>query len=409
MGSLVRTKTISAEPVALADMKNFLKIQPNVTADDVLISGLIRAARQQAEIETNCALVRSTFVQYLDHFPYWRLRESGGFYAGQTGHFGNEYTGHQHHGEIKIRRPPLISVQSLVYIGTDGNPETLNPGEDFIVDVADQPGRIRPIPYTVWPLALHTPNAIAISFTAGYAPNAEGTAAGQTAISEPETGPQDLAATWAPEQTFAEYAYQTDQNGNLWIQTVSPGGTTGSNRPAFEAQPIGGTVTGDGSASWLNVGPVRGFWTPDTPYNGQNQWVILDNNSNLQLLIIPSLISQVSPPSNVIGSTPPPFSQTLGAVTEDNGFPAWRCLGLYIALGNQNAGVPAAENSPEQQASYVIDRTLPDTVSMAIMQLVGHWYFNREPVTPGPATEIPMHVRALLAGVAIHDYSPTPG
>lgn len=402
MSSIVRTKVIGAYPVALADMKNFLKV--TVNTDDNLIQQLIRAATVQAEIITNCALVRSQFVQYMDHFPYYRIRERG-YFLGQVGHALEHH--HQHHGMIKLKRPPLVSVQSLVYIGQDGLPHTLNPGNDFVVDCADQPGRIRPIPYTVWPLTLRTPNAVAIKFTAGYAPDAEGINAGQTAISEPETSTQALNPTWQPAQVIAQYAFQVDTNGNIWVQQTGPSGTTGAagNRPAFEAAAIGATVA-DNTAIWLNVGPLRGFWTPETQYNGQNQWVILDQNSNLQLLVVAALISQTSPASTIVGSVPPAFSTILGALSQDNGINAWRCLGPYQQLGNGGAFQPTA---PEQQAAYTIDYTLPDTVPTAIMQLVTHWYYNREPVTPGPAAEVPMHVHDLLGTVTIHDYAPTPG
>jgi hypothetical protein len=66
MNSLVRTQTIVNEPVSLAAMKNWLKLPATVTADDGDILDLISEARIQCELLTNCALVRSTFVQYLD-------------------------------------------------------------------------------------------------------------------------------------------------------------------------------------------------------------------------------------------------------------------------------------------------------------------------------------------------------
>lgn len=401
MSSIVRTKVIGAYPVGLADMKNFLKLPAAPCPDDNLVLQLVRAATTQAEIITNCALVRSQFVQYMDHFPYYRIRERG-YFLGQVGHALEHH--HQHHGMIKLKRPPLVSVQSLVYIGVDGIPHTLNPGNDFVVDCADQPGRIRPIPYTVWPLTMHTPNAVAIKLTAGYAPDAEGIAAGQTAISEPETSTAALNPTWQPGQAFLQYAYLIDTLGNFWMNQLG-NGTTGASRPNFEGSAIGATLV-DNTLTWLNVGPLRGFWTPETQYTGQNQYVILDQNSNLQLLVVASLISQTSPASTIVGSTPPNFSSTLGALSQDNGVSAWRCLGSYVQLGNGGAFKP---NAPEQQAAYTIDYTLPATVPTAIMALVMHWYYNREPVTPGPATEVPMHVLDLLGTVTIHDYAPTPG
>src|ERR1700722_1815059 len=151
MNSIVRTSAIpaSAEPVTLAAMKNWLRVPPTVVNDDQDITDLINEARVQAELLSNCALVRSTFVQYLDHFPTWQARELGHFGA-VGGHDGIAYGRHgRWHGEITVKRPPLVSVQGITFIGTDGRPYTLNPGQDFTVDIASQPGRIRPIPYTV--------------------------------------------------------------------------------------------------------------------------------------------------------------------------------------------------------------------------------------------------------------------
>lgn len=246
MSALIRAAIPTPEPVLLAAMKNILKI--NSTTDDAFINQLIQSAREYAETITERALVRTTYTQYLDHFPLWRTREFGSYQAGLM-HSSEHF--HHRHGEIKIKRPPLISVQKVVYIDTTGNPQQLNPGTDFVVDPATEPGRIRPIPYTVWPLTMHTENAVAIFFTAGYA--AAGT-------SEPET-----------------------------------------------EQP------------------------------------------------------------------------------------------------------PSEPTPPEQEGSYIVDRSMPAVVVTAIQQLVAHWYFNREPVAAGSVGVVPNHVDALLSSQKMIDYAPTPG
>jgi hypothetical protein len=419
MNSIVPTSVVSAEPVQLAAMKNWLRVAPTVMNDDADITDLITEARQQCELLSNSALVRRTFVQYLDHFPGHHTHEGncfGGGFANAGGNGGGSgYDGlsvDRHgrwHGEIKMKRPPLVSVQSIWFIGTDGRPYTLNPGQDFVVDVASRPGRIRPIPYTVWPLTLHVPAAVAIRFTAGYAPNSDGVLAGQAAIAEPETATSALNITWQPSQLVLQYAFQVDENNNIWIQTTGPNGTTGSGaRPAFEAQAIGGTIASDGTAAWLNVGPLRGFWTPGTVYAGLKQCVILDFNSNLQLLNVATIISQTILPYSLqtVGAAPLPWSDTLGGLTTDNGVTgAWRCLGPYNALGNTGLSLP---NSPEQQAAVTIDWTLPKTVTRAIKTLVTHWYRNREPVAAGTVSKVPLHFEDMLGEVTLHDFAPTP-
>jgi hypothetical protein len=413
MNSLVRTAVISAEPVSLADMKNWLRVPVSVTNDDFRISRLITAARIQCELISNSALVRSSFVQYLDHFPGSQENERNqDFYGGasSSGSNGMGYDRHHRwHGEIKIKRPPLVQVQSIVFIGTDGRPYTLNPGQDFVVDIASVFGRVRPIPYTVWPLTLHVPAAVAIKYTAGYAPNASGlyTPAGQTAIAEPETDTSALNPTWKPTTAFSQYAFQADATGNLWIQTTAVSGLTGSARPGFEAAAIGAAITGDGTANWLNVGPIRGFWTPGTNFAGLQTYVILDFNSNLQLLNVAALISQPIAPYSlqVVGVEPLPWSSTLGGFTADNGVAqAWRCLGAYTAEGDNGLAVP---NSPEQQAAVLIDLTLPETATMAIMTLVSHWYYNREIAVGGQVNKVPLLFEDMLGDVTAITYSPT--
>ena len=197
-----------------------------------------------------------------------------------------------------------------------------------------------------------------------------------------ENDSQGLNPTWQPAVTYTQYQYTEDENNNFWIQT-NASGVSGSSRPAFEAQAIGASIT-DGGVSWLNVGPLRGFWTPGTQYAGLQQYVILDYNSNLQS-------------AECRRSDQPDDSCLLAA--ERRHFPSelvdrrrwihdrqWRrqclriCLGPYNALGNTQLSPP---NSPEQQAAVTVDLTLPKVVTRAIKSLVWHWYYNREPVTNG--------------------------
>jgi hypothetical protein len=415
MNSLVRTNTIAAteEPVTLAAMKNWLKVPASVVNDDADITDLISEARMQAELLSNCALVRSTFVQYLDHFPAWGGREfdyygsNPGGGSGSGGYGGIGYDRHQKwHGEITVKRPPLVSVKGIVFIGTDGRPYTLNPGQDFVVDIASKPGRIRPVPYTIWPLTLHVPAAIAISFTAGYAPNSDSVSGATTA--EPETETESINPSWQPSIATKQYSYLIDPNSNVEVQmnAGTPSTASGDNPPAWPTA-IGGTVS-DGGCLWQNCGPIRGFWAPGVPYSGLNAYVINDFNSNLQLLNVASLISQNIVPysSQVVGMEPLPWSQTVGGLTTDNGLTgAWRCLGAYNALGDTGLALP---NSPEQQAAVTIDLTLPKTVNRFVKALVTHWYYNREPVVGGSVNKVPQHLEEMLGEVTIYDYCPTP-
>lgn len=403
MNSIVRTAILSPELVTLAVMKNWLKVPQSVTNDDNEITDLIVEAREQCELITNSCLVRSKFVQYLDHFPSSGVREMG-YMSGGTQHNGMGYTRHHRwHDEIKIKRPPLVSVQSIIFIGTDGRPYTLNPGQDFVVDITGPIGRIRPIPYTIWPLTLHVPAAIAIALTAGYAPNPD-SVAGATII-EPETLTQALNPAWQPNKATPQYSFLIDPNGNVEVQmnVGSPVTGAGPIPPVWAA--IGATVT-DNGCLWENWGPLRGSWTPDTNYVGP--WIILDFNSNLQLLNVAALTSQVIAPysAQTVGAEPLPWATALGGLTTDNGIAgAWICLGPYTALGDTGLARP---NSPEQQAAVITNLTLPRVITRAIKALVLHWYYNREMVAPGTINKVPMHIEQMLGAVTVHDFAPTP-
>jgi hypothetical protein len=410
MNSLVRVATIGPEPVTLAAMKNWLRVPATVVADDLEITDLIQEARMHCELLANCALVRTKFVQYLDHFPGWSSREleySGSISAmGGTGGWDGYGIDRHHrwHGEIKVKRPPLVQVGPITFIGTDGRPYTLNPGQDFIVDVASKIGRIRPIPYTVWPLTLHVPAAIAIPFLAGYAPNTDAVPqpGGPT---EPEVLTEDVSnPEWQPGATYQQYQYVIDAAGCIEVQMNAGPVVAGSGLPTWGTP--GGAPVADGTASWQNVGRLQGFWAPGQLFTAP--CVILDFNSNLQLLNVSSLISQNLAPYSLqaVGVSPVPWASALGALSTDNGVAgAWRCLGQYQALGDTGLASP---NSPEQQAAVTVDLTLPRCVTRAIKMLVTHWYYNREPIAQGSVVKVPHGVEDLLGEVTIHDFAPTP-
>lgn len=410
MSSIVRIATLGTEPLSLDYMKNALRIPLTVTNDDPKIKRLMRAAREHCEVVSGSTLVRQRFVQYHDYFPGHRWSPSRDGAYGQAGYLSDQWGGvleatgldfyHRGRNEIKLLRSPLVAIESLTYVDANGQPHALKPGVDFIVDVAHQPARLRPAPNTSWPAAMHTFNAVAIRLVAGYSQPVDLDAGQTPAIAEPETSSSATPLGWQPGTVQVQYTFLVDPNGNVEVQMNFGTGSTSSVsdvEPVWAA--VGATVV-DGDCLWRNCGPVRGSWAPNTKYlvagdsqslGVQNQYVILDGNGYLQLLIADSLVSQQNEPT---------WSDTLGSVTSDNGVLAWRCLGLYAAQGNLTAG--------EQQAAYAIDYSLPSQAPLAIEYLVQHWYYNRELVTQGAAGEIQHTLQALLRDVTIYDYDPTP-
>jgi hypothetical protein len=78
---------------------------------------------------------------------------------------------------------------------------------------------------------------------------------------------------------------------------------------------------------------------------------------------------------------------------------------------------PAAEvddhivggNTPNQQPDSKVVLAVPQTIRVAILQLISHWYYNREPVAAGSVGSVPLHVESLLWSQAIVDFAPTRG
>ncbi|MCU0871777.1 MAG: head-tail connector protein [Pirellulaceae bacterium] len=134
-----KLKTAPAlEPVTLAEIKR----QANVVAtdEDSLLAGLIQAARELVEEDITRALITQTWELVLhDWFADY----------------------------VQIPKPPLQSVTSIQYYDTAGVLQTL-PAAYYRVDTHRQPGVIwRDDDYT-WPTVDDRPNAVTITYKAGY-------------------------------------------------------------------------------------------------------------------------------------------------------------------------------------------------------------------------------------------------
>lgn len=135
MATLKVIEVIGQEPVSLEDMKNYLRV--DVTDDDVLISNLIKTARDYIERITNRSIVLKRYEYILDDFP---------------------------NGHIQLPRPPLVSVEQLTYKTIDGTEMLYS---DYIVDVEGEPARI--IAPNGWPSeSLYPVNAVKVTYQAGY-------------------------------------------------------------------------------------------------------------------------------------------------------------------------------------------------------------------------------------------------
>ncbi len=126
-----------AEPLSLKEAKKHLRVEHD--EEDALIQSLIRAAREYCENFQRRAYILQTFELYLDSFQR----------------------------QIQLPRPPLLSVEAILYRDENGVQHTLSP-DVYIVDPATEPGRI--FIKTAPKVALFPASPVTIRFVAGYEP-----------------------------------------------------------------------------------------------------------------------------------------------------------------------------------------------------------------------------------------------
>ncbi len=130
----------SAEPVALAEAKVVLRIDH--TDEDLLIQGLITAARETCEHILGRAIMTQTWELVLDDFPC-----------------GND---------IELAHPPVQSITSVKYIDAiTGNLTTLS-NTQYTLDSDSEPCFVVPARGVSWPATDNVANALRVRYVAGY-------------------------------------------------------------------------------------------------------------------------------------------------------------------------------------------------------------------------------------------------
>ena len=136
-----KTSQPSDLAVSLADMKLHLRVDHS--EDDALITTLILAATRSAESFMEKSISPDTeYTLTLDSFP-----------SGDT---------------ITLMYGPVISVDSLSYVDSDGVTQVLTENSDFRVDLNNDLPRIQNIGDS-WPDTYERVNAVTIVYTTGFA------------------------------------------------------------------------------------------------------------------------------------------------------------------------------------------------------------------------------------------------
>lgn len=137
--SLALAAAPTVEPVSVAEVQTSLRVDSD--ADEDLVTALAVAAREWCEAATSRAFVTQTWRLRLDAWP-----------AG---------------GSFLIPRPPLVSVSSVSYIDAAGVSQTWA-SSNYIVSADLEPARLSLASGSSWPTTAARPDAITITYTAGY-------------------------------------------------------------------------------------------------------------------------------------------------------------------------------------------------------------------------------------------------
>jgi len=157
------------EPVSVAQLKNFLRLDSGFTQDDGLIGSLITAAREWCEAFCERAFVFQTKRLLMDFFPGYvdfkmaGQRVSSPFVSGSNAVLvGIRYA-------IALPWPQVRSIALFQYQDENGNLQEMTANANFIQDLDSQPARLMPLFGQMWPVARVVSNAVQVDYVTGYA------------------------------------------------------------------------------------------------------------------------------------------------------------------------------------------------------------------------------------------------
>lgn len=168
---LTQTVAPAVEPVSVADAKQHARI--DIHEDDGYVAGLIAAARRLVERQQRRQLITATWQLQLDRFPGYIGQTTGwGGYAAELFLWGP----HCHHRQdgfdpwpsLELPIAPVQSVTSIAYVDFDGTNRTLDPTRYVVETPSNQVSQIIPTYGNTWPSTRWQPNAVTVTFVAGY-------------------------------------------------------------------------------------------------------------------------------------------------------------------------------------------------------------------------------------------------
>ena len=154
---------------------------------------------------------------------------------------------------------------------------------------------------------------------------------------------------------------------------------------------------------------------------------IEDPNGNLQ--VVTAVTGADEDGTSISGSTQPAWATGVGQQTTD-GMLTWTCMGpvpdagdfiydadstpprLFPLAGQFWPSVLYVPNAVQIHfiAGYgTTAAAVPSGLVLLVLQLLAHWHFNREPVSPAGVATIPYHLETMIYHWKVADFSATRG
>lgn len=134
------------EPITLGELKDHLKIDPDISEDDPLIELIIVGARQLAETQSSRSLITQTWDVNVD-----------GLHSYLAGVYSS----------IEIPLSPVQSITSINYYDTGNALQTLDPTQ-YETDLAAVRPIVRPAWNVSWPQTYQRQDAVTVRVVVGF-------------------------------------------------------------------------------------------------------------------------------------------------------------------------------------------------------------------------------------------------
>jgi hypothetical protein len=252
----------TVEPITLADAK--LYVRQTETFDDSLITTLIAAARQYAEMVTRRALIAQRLSYLLDSFPRPGLNVgSANWYGPQWGINPGPMTVLSPDGftgyEIFLPMPPTIAIEAIKYVDANGAPQILDPTQYQFVP--SEKAFLVPTFGTVWPQTQDQKAAVEVQFIGGFAAPLTANAGADTitALLQPSLQVGNAlrlsnigGALPAPLQPLTDYYVRSVVSNGVYTLSATSGGALIDITDAGSGQSFIGVVP-EGILAWMKV------------------------------------------------------------------------------------------------------------------------------------------------------------